>query len=569
MKRLGVLCVLVFLPLGVLAQTYDYADYFPLAVGDQWVYQEQGYSNTYQVEVTGTRIINSVVTSVFEFEDPDIPKEFFGADSQGVLGLYGATVNAPEPFGQIDVIPDSPFPIGDRDVQVGDIFTRTEEIEIADLGPLGKVYADVTYTASYTNAGEIVVTPTLVFADTLTLHNTLEIEVEHTLGSYSETFTEDVIVARGTGVVRLTDIYESEVYNLISAQINGGLLPDLLNNSTASYSFDSGQERWDTGGAPTIFTPINTSSTSGRLGLQSTTNTNTFGFWSSLNELYWQANNTLYRAQCIVATDVTDPTLVPELRLRFTTQNNQLSSMLDVVSNSSAASAPTPGGLTYTLYFSPHNSGISTLVPTMSLAFDLLNFNPDDAATGSLELDNVIISRVDLASLPGFTSIPGAAATFDSGTDGWVSFSTGTFSVPNTDNSGLGTLRLQAVDHSTFGGWQSPTIALENNMAYRAKFRVSSDLANPALVPGFRMRLTTNNLEMSTVLTVTSAGQGEASPTTTPKDYWVYFAPPASAVAEGMVAAIDILNFDPADSATGTIQLEDFSIEKASLPLFP
>lgn len=562
MKRLGVLCVLVFLPLGVLAQTYDYADFFPLAVGDQWVYQEQGYSNTYQVKVTGTRIINHVVTSVFEFEDPAIPKEFFGADSQGVLGLYGATVNAPEPFGQIDIIPDSPFPIGDSDVQVGDIFTRTERIEIAEFPIIGKVYADVTYTASYTNAGEIVVTPTLVFTDTLTLRTTLEIDVDHYLYSYNETFTEDVIVARGTGVVRVTDVGETEVYNLISAKISGGFL-------TMTYTFESSTERWGTGGAPTIFTPPNTSSTGGMLGLHSTVNTNTFGFWSSLNELYWQANNTLYRAQCRVATDVTDPTKVPQLRLRFNTQNNQLASLLGVESNSSAESAPTPGGQTYTLYFCPHNSGISTLVPTMSLAFDLLNFNPDDTATGSLELDNVIFSRVDLASLPGFTSIPGAAATFDSSTDGWISFSTAAFSVPNTDNSGLGTLRLQAVDHSTFGGWQSPTIALESNTAYRARFRVSSDLTDPALVPGFRMRLNTNNLEMSTVLTVSSTGQGEASPTTTPKDYWVYFAPPASAIAEGMVAAIDILNFDPADSATGTIKLEEFAIEKASLPLIP
>jgi len=261
---------------------------------------------------------------------------------------------------------------------------------------------------------------------------------------------------------------------------------------------------------------------------------------------------------------------VPELRLRFNTQNNQLASILDVVSNSGAESAPTPSGQTYILYFCPHNSGISTIVPTMSLAFDMLNFNPDDAATGSLELDNVIISRLDLASLPGFTSIPGAAATFDSGTDGWSFFSVPVaFSEPTTGNSGSGSLQLQAVDYQTFGAWQSPTITVENNTAYRAKFRVSSDLANPAQVPDIRLRLTTNNLQMSAMLVVTSTGQGEASPTTTPKDYWVYFAPPASAVAQGMIAAFEILNFDPANSATGTIKLEEFAIEKASLPLFP
>ncbi len=568
MKRLGVLCVLAFLPLGVMAQTYDVADFFPLGVGDQWVYQEQESSSIYQVDVTGTRIIDSVVTSIFELTGRDIPKEFFGIDSAGVLALYGVAYDFGSPFDEVEIIPDSPFPIGDSDIMVGDIFTYSEEIEIADLGwPIGEIYADVTYTASYTNAGEIAVTPALVFSDTLTLRNTLHFFVDNPVGDdIDKTYTEDVIVARGTGVVRITDVDGTDVYNLISALINGGPLPDLLNNSSVTYTFDLGPERWGAGGAPVIFTPPTTSSTSGMLGLHSTINTNTFGFWTSLNELYMQAD-TLYRAQCTVSTDITDPTLVPELRLRLNTQNNQLASILDVVSNSGAESAPTPGGQTYSLYFCPHNSGISSFVPTMSLAFDLLNFNPDDAATASLLLDDVTISRVDLASLTGFTSIPGATASFTSSTDGWTSFSTIVFSAPNTTNSGNGSLRLLAPDDFTFGGWQSPTIALESNMAYRARFQVSSDLTDPALVSSFRMRLNTNNLEMSAMLTVTSTGQGEASPTTTPKDYWVYFAPPASALAEGMVAAIDILDFDSADS--GTIQLEEFSIEKAVLPLFP
>ncbi len=571
MKQLGVLCVLVFLPLGVLAQTYDYADYFPLAVGDQWVYQEQGYTSTYQVDVTGTRIIDSVVTSVFELAGRDIPKEFFGIDSGGILALYGMAYDFGSPIGEIEVIPDSPFPIGDSDVEVGDVFTHTEEdIEIYDLGILGKVYADITYTISYTNSGEIAVTPTLVFSDTLTLHGTLTINIDSPLGGYTDTFTEEIIVARGTGIVRITDIDDGDVFNLISANINGGLLPDLLNNSSVTYTFDLGPERWDTGGAPIIFTLPSSSFSGGMLQLLSTTNTNTFGFWGSLNELYFQADNTLYRAQCTVSTDITVPTQVPELRLRFNTQNNQLSSILDVVSNSGAESAPTPGGQTYSLYFCPHNSGISSLVPTMSLAFDLLNFNPDDAATASLQLDDVTISRVDLESLTGFTSIPGAAATFDSGTDGWAFFSAPVaYSEPTTGSSGSGSLQLQAVDFQTFGGWQSPSIALESSMAYRARFRVSSDLANPAQVPDIRSRLTTNNLQMHAMLVVTSTGQGEASPTTTPKDYWVYFAPPASAVAQGMIAAFEILNFDPANSSMGTIKLEEFAIEKASLPLFP
>ncbi len=566
MKRLGILCVLLFLPLGVLAQTYDVADFFQLGVGDQWTYKEDSSSETFQINVTGTRSILGVVTSVFEITEPDMPKEFFGIDSQGVLGLYGFIVNFPEPFGQYELIPDSPFPIGDSDIQVGDIFTHSEQIEINTF--LGWLTVYVVQTISYTNIGEIAVTPTLVFADTVSLRSTISIFVHTSLGDYDETFVEDHIVARGTGIVRIA-AYGGN-YGLISAQVNGGFLPDLLNNSSATYTYGSGQERWSTGGAPIIFTLPSSSFSAGRLGLHSNVNTNTFGFWSSLNELYMQANNTLYRAQCRVATDVTDPTVVPELRLRFNTQNNQLASILDVVSNSGAESAPTPGGQTYSLYFCPHNSGISTLVPTMSMAFDMLNFNPADAANGGLMLDNITISRVNLASLPGFTSIPGAAATFDSGTDGWAFFSVPVaFSEPTTANSGSGSLQLQAVDYTTFGGWQSPTIALESSMAYRARFRVSSDLANPAQVPDIRLRLTTNNLQMHAMLVVTSTGQGEASPTTTPKDYWVYFVPPASAVAQGMVAAFEILNFDPANSATGTIKLEEFAIEKASLPLFP
>ena len=573
MKRLGMLCVLIFLPLGALAQTFDYADYFPLGVGDQWIYQEEGGTETYQVDVTGTRLIHGVSTSIFQFEDPDIPKQFLGIDSQGVLGLYGATVDFGSPYGvpigEIDVIPDSPFPIGDSDIQVGDVFTHTEEnIEIYDLGFGQKVTADITYTISYTNSGAVYPTPALVFADTVTLSGTLAIDIDSPLGGYTDTFTEDIVVARGTGIIRIRES-DGSIYNLLSANVNGGALPNLMSSSSVMYTFETGQERWGTGGAPIIFTLPNTGSAGGMLQLFSTTNTNTFGYWNSLNELYFQ-EYTLYRAQCTVSTNITDPTQVPELRLRINTQNNQLASMLDVVSNSGAESAPTPSGLTYSLYFCPHNSGINTTVPTMSLALDMLNFNPADAATGSLELDNVTISRVHLATLTGFTSIPGAAATFDSGTDGWSFFSVPVaFSEPTTGNSGNGSLQLQAVDYTTFGGWQSPTITVENNTAYRAKFQVSSDLANSAQVPGIRLRLTTNNLQMSAMLAVTSTGQGEASPTTSPKDYWVYFAPPASAVAQGMVAVFEILNFDPADSATGTIKLEEFSIEKATLPLVP
>lgn len=569
MKRFGVMCVLFFLPLSVLAQTFDCADYFPLAVGDQWIYQLEGSSDTYQVDVTGTRLIGSVLTSVFELPGQDIPVEFFGIDSGGTLSLYGIAYDFGSPVGEIELIPDSPFPVGDSDTQVGDIFTHTEEgIEIYDLGFGQKITADITYTISYTNSGEITVTPTFVFSDTLTLRGTLTITVHSPLGGYTDSFTEDIILARGTGIIRVTDIDDGDVLNLISGQINGGSLPDLLNNTSATYTFDSGSERWSSGGAPIIFTLPNSSSSGGMLGLTSTTNTNTFGFWTSLNELY-VLPDTLYRAQGTVLTDITDPTQVPQFRLRLNTQNNQLSSMISVESNAGGGAAPTPSGQTYTLYFCPHNSGISSLVPTMSLAFDLLNFTPSDAATGTVWLDSVTISRVGLASLSGFTSIPGAAATFDSGTDGWGFFSVpAAFSEPTTGNSGNGSLQLQAIDHNTFGGWQSPSITLESNTAYRARFRASSDITDAAQVPGFRMRLNTNDFQMSTLYTVTSTGQGEASPTTTPKDYYVYFAPHASALAAGMIAAIDIMDFDPGDSSTGTIQLEEFSIEKASLPLF-
>jgi hypothetical protein len=571
MKRLAMVWVLVFLPLGVLAQTFNYADYFPLGVGDQWIYQREGSSDTYQVDVTGTRDIHGVLTSIFEFEDPDIPKEFLGIDSQGVLGLYGASIDFGSVIGEVELIPDSPYPIGDSDTQVGDIFTHTEQnIEIYDLGFLGKVYADITYTIHYINSGEIAITPALVFSDTVTLSSTLTIDVRSPLGDYTKTFTEDTIVARGTGVIRITAGGSGgDIFNLISARINGGVIPDLEGNSSFTYSFNSGQERWLPSGAPLTYALPGSSYADGMLNLLSTTNTNTFGFWTGLNELFIQGD-TLYRAQCTVLTDVTDQTQVPQLRIRFTTQNFQLSGMLNVESNAGAESAPTPSGQTYALYFCPHNSGISSLVPTMSVAFDLLNFNPYDLATGSLHLQDITISRINLASLPAFTDIPASAASFTSGTDGWTFYSAPLFfSEPNTENSGSGSLRLQAVDSMTFGGWNSPTIAVESNMAYRAKFRVSSDQGTPAQVPTFRMRLTTGDFQMGAILTITSAGDGQASPTTTPKDYWVYFAPPASAVGPGMFASIDILNFDPGDSTTGTIQLEEFSIEKASLPLMP
>jgi hypothetical protein len=166
------------------------------------------------------------------------------------------------------------------------------------------------------------------------------------------------------------------------------------------YTFDLSQDGWTTGGAPILFTPPDYIHSGGALRLTSHDNTTsgTFGFWTNPPADITIEPDTLYRGTFEVRTDVTNPALVPEMRLRFNAGNFQASSMLGIVSFGDGANSPGTTNATYNrLYFLPPASSVGE---SLVVSFDILNFNPEDAAEASLILDRVRIENFPIPAVP-------------------------------------------------------------------------------------------------------------------------------------------------------------------------
>lgn len=164
------------------------------------------------------------------------------------------------------------------------------------------------------------------------------------------------------------------------------------------YFFNLTTQGWTAGGAPLVFTPPEYIHAGDALELRATTNTNTFGYWVNDPADITIAANRLYRGTFWVCTDVTDPTAVPEMRLRFNAGNFQASQTFGITSVGDGANSP---GTTYAmydrLYFLPPAGCVGE---ALIVSFDMLNFNPNDAATASLFLGRATIETLSPPSSP-------------------------------------------------------------------------------------------------------------------------------------------------------------------------
>ena len=168
----------------------------------------------------------------------------------------------------------------------------------------------------------------------------------------------------------------------------------------AAYDFETGLEGWRFSGTVLPFAAPMSIVHAGALSLIATSNTNTFGYWiSDPTDVTIEAGK-LYRVRCSVSTDVTDPALVPQVRLRVSTENLQASAVLDIVSAGNGAVAPAPSAKEYVAYLYPPQSAAGSAQDGLGVAFDLLNFNPADAAFATLRLHDVRIDAFDIPSMP-------------------------------------------------------------------------------------------------------------------------------------------------------------------------
>ncbi len=163
-----------------------------------------------------------------------------------------------------------------------------------------------------------------------------------------------------------------------------------------TWGFDTDSEGWQFGAAPILFNPPTSNIGSSALWLTAQNNTNTFGFWSGPSEDVRAEAGKLYRLRFSVSTDVTVQEQVPQLRLRASSEDFQ-SSVAKVISSVTGAEvSPTPEGRIYDLYFYPPQSLVGTDEDSILAAFDILNFDPADAATGALMLNSVLVESLNI-----------------------------------------------------------------------------------------------------------------------------------------------------------------------------
>jgi hypothetical protein len=351
--------------------------------------------------------------------------------------------------------------------------------------------------------------------------------------------------------------------------------PGARNGNFVSCDAYSGFSSWGFITTPVFFTePQSGIGSGGSLKISATDNTGNFGFWSSPATDIPLIPDSLYEARFLISTDETTPLRVPQFRLRLNLDNNQVNGAMVVDSVANGSVAPTSIPKEYWFYFSPSVEGGGDIggAQGLSAAMDLIGFNPQDSPEASLLLHSLTINRIGRSQLQGATRA--RVYSFETGLEGWTFFSVpAAFSEP-VSSSPAGSLGLRSVTNTnTFGGWNSPTeIPIWRDTIYRAQFLVRSDQTDRSIVPGIRLRLHSEDWQVSTNIVVNSTGNGERSPSTTSLEYELYFYPPQEMLSgppQNMFTAWDILNFDPADAAQATISVDQVVMERLEVPRLP
>lgn len=341
-------------------------------------------------------------------------------------------------------------------------------------------------------------------------------------------------------------------------------------NPVLWHTFLNDAEGWKSSEPSAAFTLPIFSAAGGSLGITSTTNTNCFGFWQSPADSLTALAKSLYRARFSVRGTPDEQSRMPSLRLRLTAEGFQQTDYLLIQSAGDGMLSPGHEPQQYELYCSPwapdeDQDGISA---HLLACFDLLNFDPDDASSATLELTDVKVDRIPLTLLG--TATPVKQYTFETTSEGWTAG--GAPQVFDLPEPGLAEecLTLTAPNNTnTFGFWTSPVgdFTLDSpSSLYRFTFVLRSDALTSTTVPQCRLRLNDSAGQWAVVQDISSTGDGSSAPWLSNRSYAIYYFTPPGPVPQTPCLAIDLLNFDPTDDPAATLFLDTVTIEKVNLP---
>jgi hypothetical protein len=210
----------------------------------------------------------------------------------------------------------------------------------------------------------------------------------------------------------------------------------------------------------------------------------------------------------------------------------------------------------------------------MGLAFDMLDFDP--AEFGTVSLDSVIIEKFPRSQL----TTPTLVMTYDNESDfslwEWsANFGNPTWGGCTSGRSG-GTVSIQSNGQPQAAFWQSPLNDLDyvaDNL-YRATFTMSLGSGDSqATMPWCRLRCFNEDAQMSQAFNINNGDSGAAMPPQTPsiRDYEIYWQTPdlpagPGTEEDGFRVSIDMLNFGVDES--GTHILDKVVIEYFNIPAY-
>lgn len=356
--------------------------------------------------------------------------------------------------------------------------------------------------------------------------------------------------------------------------------PGYRNHTLLSFDSLSEFAGWVPEVIPQIFSaPSFSTDPTGKLIIRASDNNNCFGYWRSSVDAVPVVANQLYKAEFVIETDVLNPEQVPGFRFRLNPQNQQLIGMMVLNSLNGGTGEPQPPDYrkTYTLYFVPpknaaaeYNESLDDLI----VALDLFNFDPLDAPTGAIILDSLTFTLISLDDLQQL--IRERHFTFDTSLEDWKFATVTPFIAPNP-NWIDGALCLTALDNTnTFGYWyKENAIRLIANRLYCCRFLIGTDETDAVRTPAIRLRAHNSDFQLAYMLVINSLGDAANSPSVNnDKLYELYFEMPGEIIAgagepDQLILTFDILNFEPADSATATLFLKEVIIDSYAVPLYP
>ena len=349
-----------------------------------------------------------------------------------------------------------------------------------------------------------------------------------------------------------------------------------------SFGFEESAEGWSFGSVDSLSTP-DSSVEDGSVNLIATNNANCFGFWESpdftvVDEATDVAaggrairgltgTDSLYRTTFVVRTGVADASQVPTLRVRSSSFDFQQSDVIVATSVGDGSYSPTAGGATYVQYFTqPEGQN------QFRLNFDLLNFDPTDAAAGNLELESVVVEGLDRSTLVNEQAV--ASFAFADNANGFTYRSAGLADPTATATGrGLELVGSAAEASTTFGYWGIETdVPFVAGRLYQIAFTVSTPatVANRDAVPTFRLRYNDSSLKASGYINIESVNPSVRVPVdNTPTTYFLYIATPPQVVGNTWIFSFDFLHVPGAgDSNDPTIPvtLENLEVKSFDVP---